>query len=178
MTDILALDLATVAGYARGSRRLVARRSTALIWVCQPGPNFRKWSSTSGSRRSLIASFGLGLRGRPPRLTTAVRVFLGIVGSGLRGLGHCRSRRHLQLDDDRRWGGYLPKFEADGAGDCCCHADQESNVARVLPDVLLAPQIYVGHEQLLSPLFFFIVGHPIYVPPKTTTVKHGDGARS
>jgi hypothetical protein len=46
----------------------------------------------------------------------------------------------------------------------------------VLPDVLFAPQIYVGHEQILSRLLFFIVGHPIRVPPKTTTVKHGDGA--
>ena len=71
-----------------------------------------------------------------------------------------------QVDDDRRLAWRLAYFEAhearDRADDRRSRGHEKGDVARVLPDVLLAPQIEVRHQQLLSQLFLFVIRHTTY----------------
>jgi hypothetical protein len=68
-------------------------------------------------------------------------------------------RRKINYDR-RRWG--LTYFEAHGSGYRRSRGQQKRDVARRFPERLLAPEIEVRHQKLLSQVFLFVVGHAQY----------------
>jgi len=64
------------------------------------------------------------------------------------------------LNDDRRRRRRLTYFETHSSSNRGCRSNEQSDIAWMLPNILLTPEIEVRHEKLLFQFFLFVVCHP------------------
>ena len=120
----------------------------SAIRVCQPGPEARHRSITSGGSRSEMSCRGLGERGRPPLFTTA-RDSISSVSSGSSlysdGLMTCASTSFISEPEVGREAGLFTIIGLSHAEDVACCA-----ALRVPDDDKSAAQASVADDPLLA----------------------------